>query len=422
MKQMIKILLVLVMILEMTGCKQIEVSQPAEEDVQIESFDYDQYLVYPVESYKGKSLQSHNPEKKLASFNEKLMEKLINNNENTVYSPINLYLNFCALASVAEGNGKDELLNMLDTDENSLLGDYHTLWKDHYVKTNKRISIFNNSFWLSENVVFNDELLKEAADNYFVTAYRGNMADQNFTKAFQSWLNDNTGGILGNHISELKFDPTVLMALASTIYYEGKWYDDYDPSRNTMEVFHGAEKDIKTEFMHKATSGFAVKGSNFTGFVDQFADGDEYMMFIMPDQGTSITETINSEEFREVLRGPFRTETVKPSMLRISLPKYDTDSKFKLEEVLPELGVRDIFNPASGTFGKLTDSPMAVDKIEHACRLILDEYGVKAAAYTVELKYGGAPSETFEIKLDRPFIFVVLSGNTVMFFGVINQL
>ena len=424
MKRMIKIMLSILLLMEMAGCRQVEESHKTEDDVQIESFDYGQYRLFPVTSYMGSGKTSKDAEKKVASFNNKVMNSLLNDKDNNVYSPFNLYLNFCALSSLTDGTGRDELYALLDTDEAKVLTDYQTLWTSHYMKVGKRVCVYNNSFWLNEKFgsEFNADLLKQAADDYFAETYEGDMGDPAMTKAFQSWLNDNTGSILGNHISELKLEPSIMLALASTIYYEGRWYAEYDSSKNTMDVFHGVEKDVKTETMHKLASGFYVEDDNFTGSVEMFGNGDEYMAFIMPDKGTSVTDVLNDEKFRDFLTDPFISESIRPCILDISMPKYDADSKFKMEEILPELGVSSIFNAQSGTFARLTDMPLAVDKIEHACRLILDEQGIKAAAYTVETMYGGSPTERATIKFDRPFIFIVYSGNCLMFIGVINQL
>ena len=121
MKRMIKLILVIMMLLEMTGCKKIEESHKVEDDVQIESFDYGQYRLFPVTSYMGSGKTSKDAEKKVISFNNKVMSTLLNDKYNNVYSPFNLYLNLCALSSLTDGTGRDELYALLDTDENKVL-------------------------------------------------------------------------------------------------------------------------------------------------------------------------------------------------------------------------------------------------------------------------------------------------------------
>ena len=55
--------------------------------------------------------------------------------------------------------------------------------------------------------------------------------------------------------------------------------------------------------------------------------------------------------------------------------------------------------------------------------MAIDEEGVTAAAYTVELLCGtGAPMETLEFVADRPFLFAITGpGNTLMFTGIVEQ-
>ena len=189
-----------------------------------------------------------------------------------------------------------------------------------------------------------------------------------------------------------------------------------------MEVFHGVNEDVKTPMMHKQVSAVYFESSNFTGIMDMFGNGEDYMMLLLPDKGCSVSDVINNDEFLSLINGE-NANTMSMYITEITLPKFDVDCKYDIEKILPEMGVRSVFQLDSNAFSELTDSAMAVDKIEHACRLILDEEGVKAAAYTVETMYGGSPSERKTIVFDRPFIFIVLSGlKNVMFCGVINQL
>ncbi|MBQ3907067.1 MAG: serpin family protein, partial [Lachnospiraceae bacterium] len=65
-------------------------------------------------------------------------------------------------------------------------------------------------------------------------------------------------------------------------------------------------------------------------------------------------------------------------------------------------------------------------KIEHAATLEIDEKGVTGAAYVEELLMGAGPErerEIIDFVLDRPFIFVVYSGDgSVLFEGIVRNI
>ena len=421
MKKLIRLLLVFSMVMAMIGCNSGEKPAITEEEIEIADFDYSRYQVYPVESHKANSGRPYTDDN-LPVFTRKMILELLGNEENQIFSPFNLYLNLNLMAGLTSGDARREILDLLGKEEDTLLKDYQALWKAYYADDGKRVSEYANSIWLNENLDVNDDKLKQIADDYFVPGFRGDMGSRDYTRAFQSWMNDNTGKMMGKQISGLEFDPGTLMAVASTIYYSNRWQYEYDPLKTKDATFHGVNGNTKAPFMNKTCSGFYVEGNGFSGIMDMFGNGEGYMLFLMPDEGGSIRNVFESEDFLKLIDGS-RDEFLSPCLLELSLPKFDVDSKFKIEEILPRLGVRSMFDAGSNAFAELSSTPMEVDKIEHACRLILDEEGVKAAAYTVDIMYGGGPTERRKVVFDRPFIFMIMPDmKNVMFCGVINQL
>ena len=65
-----------------------------------------------------------------------------------------------------------------------------------------------------------------------------------------------------------------------------------------------------------------------------------------------------------------------------------------------------------------------LNKVEHGVRVMADEEGVKAAAYTAELLCGSAmpPDEKMDFVLDRPFMFVIRSAEGIpLFVGIVER-
>ena len=91
----------------------------------------------------------------------------------------------------------------------------------------------------------------------------------------------------------------------------------------------------------------------------------------------------DSEEFRRIVYdNQINDDEIRARMVDLSVPKFDVSAKFALEEILPQLGVKGIFGSQSDAFGVISDEPLAVSAIEHACRIRTDENGIEAAAYT----------------------------------------
>jgi len=112
--------------------------------------------------------------------------------------------------------------------------------------------------------------------------------------------------------------------------------------------------------------------------------------------------------------------------VNVTVPKFDVASDLDLKEGLQALGVTDVFDPQKGNFEGILESQteqVYVSKVDHAARVAIDEEGVTAAAYTVEILDGmGGVDEVLDFVLDRPFMFAITGpGNTILFAGVVEQ-
>ena len=165
------------------------------------------------------------------------------------------------------------------------------------------------------------------------------------------------------------------------------------------------------------------------------------MWFILPDEGYSVDQLLDSGEAMKVLLSPKYDQCddggsvvregwphQKYLQINLSMPKFDVSSDLDLIGGLKQLGVTDVFDPGVSNFAPLeasTDDPLYVGKAQHAARVKVDEEGCEAAAYTVLMVYCGAaapPSDEVDFILDRPFLFAVTGDSGLpLFTGVVNQ-
>ena len=454
MKRIIIVLLSAVVLLT-CGCNG---SQETEEHVPavIEDFDYDQYLVCPVEypeanyypdekdfvkdgvmdteglsiaysAFAGRmgDIETNREfNSRLVPFYQTMMQKLLlADKENNVFSPVNLFFNLTVLAAVTQGNASKEITDLLNLDPSAMAADYQRQWKDNTISGKVTLS-YANSIWFSDSINLKEDNIEKIVSDYYVPVFTGETGTRDYTAAFQSWLNDNTGKMLGDYISALKLDRNVLMALASTIYYKTSWMEGYLAENNTSEVFHGANGNSDVVMMHKSVPMIYLKSDLFEGCVETTGTNNEMMIMLLPEKGVSFEQMFASRDFQDLIfGGELREDAVQYLRVNISLPKFDVSSRFELEEVLPEIGIKSIFGGQPDAFSPITDTSISVSKIEHACRVKADENGLEAAAYTVEIMIGGSLRQSVDLTFDRPFFFAVKTAfdNTLFFCGIVNQ-
>lgn len=88
-------------------------------------------------------------------------------------------------------------------------------------------SVLASSVWLDDGVGYVQKTLDTLAQDYYASAFSGEMGSDSYNKALQSWLNEQTGGLLQEQVSGLEFTPETVMALATTIYYRAKWAQEF---------------------------------------------------------------------------------------------------------------------------------------------------------------------------------------------------
>ncbi|MBQ5810480.1 MAG: serpin family protein, partial [Clostridia bacterium] len=137
-------------------------------------------------------------------------------------------------------------------------------------------------------------------------------------------------------------------------------------------------------------------------------------------EGYTPTDLLNDEQVLSLIAGDYENE--KYCKINYSVPKFDISSNTDLEKGLKNLGVTEIFNEGAD-FTPLTSDTAFIGKAEQGARVVIDERGCKAAAYTAMLLMGsGIPSEEIDMTLDRPFLFVIHGyDGAPLFIGVVNN-
>jgi len=345
--------------------------------------------------------------------------------ENKIYSPLNVYMALAMLAETTGGESRQQILDLLGSDSiEELRNNASVLWNANYCDDGTVTSLLASSAWLSNSIKYNEETLKTLAEYYYASSFSGTMGSAEYNKMLQDWLNEQTGGLLEEQASQVEMDPETVLALASTVYFRAKWEDEFRKENNSEDVFHTPEGEVKTEFMHQSGTDMYYWGENFSA-VSRGLENSGEMVLILPDEDVTAESLLTDREVMDFIHEGSSWENSKFLIVNQSIPKFDVVSDFSLVEGLKKLGVTDVFDFAESDFTPLTtDTGVAVNEAKHAARVMIDEEGCIAAAFTVMLAYGAArpPEEQVDFVLDRPFLFVIKGQDMQpLFIGVVNQ-
>ncbi len=358
-------------------------------------------------------------------FYKKTAEEFLSGDENRAYSPVNVYMALAMLGETTDKESRRQILDLLGADNiGELREDAKNMWLANYCNDGAVTSILANSIWLNEDVDIKQEPLDVLAENYYASSYRGDVSSPKMTNAVQAWLNQQTNGLLGDYVKKVELDPETVMALYSTVYFRAKWDYQFDKSKNDTKIFHAANGDIQTEFMNDTdTFGMFYAGEDFGAMFLNFKEGGK-MWFILPDEDKTIDDVLRSGEYIKMMSDPGEWKNSKMLTIHYSVPKFDISSQIGLSEGLKNLGVTDVFDVEKADFSPLTDSAVFVSEANHAARVVIDEEGCTAAAFTEMIANGAGlpPEDEMDFILDRPFIFAVTSDTQQpLFIGTVND-
>ena len=363
----------------------------------------------------------------LTNYFEGIMrEGLTATEENAVLSPVNIYLALAMLAETAEGNSRQQILDLMGTESiTALRQQAEQVWRRNYWNDGLSTSILASSLWLSDSLSYNESVVKTLAEDYYASVFRGQMGSKALDAALQDWLDTCTGKQLSDYAKEASLTAETVMALATTIYYQVEWQDGFFEKLNTEDIFHTPSGDKTVTYMNDRTLQHYYWGEDYGAVALSLKNGNR-MWLILPDEGKTPADLLaNGQAVTELLGG---TAQRKNLFVNLALPKFDIFAKYKLKNTLSSLGITDVFSDTKADFSGLVsgiqEKPFVSD-VEHAARVTIDEDGVTAAAYTLILVAGAAapdPEQTeIDFTLDRPFLFVIESDNMPLFAGVVND-
>lgn len=345
--------------------------------------------------------------------------------DNKVYSPLSLYMALGMSAEISDGNTRRQILDLLDQkDINTLRSNSKSIWLANYMDDGMAKCILANSLWLNGNKRYAKNTINTLAENYYSSVYSGDPDSDEYNKLMQDWINDQTDGLLSDYVSDIKMDPEMVITLASTVNYSGKWVIDFSEESTKTDTFHSPTGNTQCDFMNAERYDNYFWGDKFSSVSMRLEDNGQ-MKLILPDEGISVDELLNDDEAVDFMMSAWEYENSKYVSVNLSVPKFDISSNIDLKDGLEKLGITDAFNSNKSDFSPLTgnDEKIALSKAEQDTRVMIDEKGCKAASLTVMAYCGsGIPEEKVDFILDRPFIFEIMSETGLpLFVGIVNN-
>ncbi|XP_037633295.1 hibernation-specific plasma protein HP-55-like [Sebastes umbrosus] len=257
------------------------------------------------------------------------------------------------------------------------------------------------------------ETLKQsyAADGFIVDFFQVKDSADTINK----YVEEKTNGKIDKLVDSL--DPTTVMYLISYIYYKGKWANPFDP-KLTKEDFFTVDENTKVpvQMMNMEDRFDTYYDQAINTSVLHLPFNNSYsMLLLLPDDMATLENAICPGHLTKWLKW------MKSRTYDVYIPKFSIKASYKLNDVLTEMGMTDMFGDRANFSGISEGQQLAVSDVVHQATLDVDEAGATAAAVTgvgiTLLSFRYIPV----LKFNHPFMVIITERNTesILFMGKI---
>lgn len=343
---------------------------------------------------------------------------------NTLLSPLSVTLALSMTANGAAGDTLAEFEALLGADVDTVNANAASLLAEYRDLGGSTVSNLADSLWLDDSLEANELFLSRCTAFYDAGLYQADLATEQTRRAVNSWVEENTGGMIPEILTEVPAEDAVLL-LANALYLKNTWAAGFDPNSTREDSFYAADgTGTVTDFLSNGIRQEQYfRTEDAAGVVLPYDDGRLAFAAVLPDGDLDAwLESLDGDTFPALLK------SAEDTRLLLRMPKFEAEWGGELTDALTALGLDAAFDPARADLsglGTTESGPLFIDSVLHRAKIQVDEEGTEAAASTVVMAPAGAPEpvDYEELILDRPFCYAIvdLERGVPLFLGTFER-
>lgn len=336
---------------------------------------------------------------------------IINENDNIFFSPYSIFVALSMAYEGARGNTAIEMQNVLNILQNDSanLGSFGKIYNLLNQNQDGYMISTANAFWANQDYRFLPEYLS-LLDNF----YMAETNELNFAKnveaaeTINNWIEKQTQDKIKDMITPDMLSELTKLVLTNAIYFKGLWANPFNPDNTYQTDFVLASGDTVNVNMMKSNNNNSI--FNYTETDDlqilelQYSGNNLSMIIVLPKENNiSAAELAINASNLISWRNDFYEQEIN-----VEIPKFKFEKKYKLNELLQEMGIIDAFSPGSADFSGMDGTNnLFISKALHQSYIDVNEEGTEAAAATTIIVELTSIPEQKEFKADHPFVFLI---------------
>uniref|UniRef100_A0A8D0C5S2 Serpin family A member 10 n=1 Tax=Salvator merianae TaxID=96440 RepID=A0A8D0C5S2_SALMN len=366
----------------------------------------------------------HNFTRKNTDFGFNLYRKIALKHDNNVFfSPLSLSFALAAFLQASKGETYSQIvrslnLHLLDDHDNQFPFLFQQL-RDNITK-NEELVLLQDSF----SFIQKDFQIKNYFHNWSKQYFDMEILPvdfQNSTLAkniINQHIKQKTKGKIPVLFDEVDKFATIIMV--NYILFKGKWLQPFPNKGTELETFYiDNYKTVQVPMMFKTDRVASTYDTNLRCIVLKLPyQGNAYMLVVIPFRDSDYM-SLEDHLTNELVE--FWLKTMKTRKMDIFFPKFKLDQKYYMDQLLQDLGIKDLFS-SKADLSHLTDQKnVKVSQMLQRAVIEVDERGTEAAAASGSeiIAYSMPPI----IRVNRPFLFMIFDGsvNALLFMGRVTN-
>ena len=354
------------------------------------------------------------------------------NTENHVISPLSITYALGMLNNGADGITREEICQVLSGGRQEGYADVATmnafckkmLTESALLDEDTRMAIANNIYFNGnrKNLSLKTAFKEAAATYYDATPSVLSFSDPTTLGVINQWVADKTDGMITDLLKpEDMQDHNLVSFLLNAICFKGAWVNPFEEWQTQNAYFDNMRR---TAMMMSQVNEFRYARTDlYQSVILPYGNGSYQMTLFLPNYGKTLDDLL------EAMNGTnWNASEYQNYMVRLSMPRIETDTNQDLNEIMASLGMQNAFMENNGHgfldfcyFGDNEDESdqCFISLMRQKAHLKLDEKGTEAAAATViGMADNAVPSQYAEFIADRPFLYIISERSTGSIFFI----
>ena len=339
-------------------------------------------------------------------------------NDSQILSPLSITVDLGMLNNGADGITREEINAVLAGSNVSSADVINSFCRKLLNETatldeKTRVAIANNIY---VNTRMDCQLLPaftEMAKQYYdATPESRDFSDGKSRDVMNQWGSDHTEGMIKEAIKEEEFNEDAMSYLLNALYFKGEWTHKFDAAQTRRYQFDEGKKEV--QMMHQQSEFSYAKNNVYQSIVLPYGNMAYQMTVFLPCYGYTISDVLNELNGKNWQQASYDTYNVN-----LLLPKFETSTDMRLEDVMKALGMPNAFEGGYG-FNQFCNENVIIGMMKQVAKIKLDEEGTEASAVTVIEMDKSMISEPryAEFIADRPFLYVISERSTGAIFFI----